>query len=184
VLEITHPPAREEMQVTLAALANASGDFLLSKAEISKLFILVNDVFPKIRRFIADKTQTIPISYRTIRDLAEKLVLGRDQKTGRMVYHRTPISFDQALYDVLIESYALYEDRMVPKESASLCSVSGLLLDDSLKDRMVALIGEDPYKNHRQAHEGTQEAWDDLVKKIRGITRDVTNLAFPIQRSF
>lgn len=184
VLEITHPPAREEMQVALAALANASGDFLLGKTEVSKLFIVVNDVFPKIRKYVADKTQTIPISYRTIRDLAEKLVLGRDSRTNRMVYHRTPTSFDQALYDVLIESHALYEDRTVPKEIATLASTAGLLLEDSLQERMVALIGDETYKNHRQAHEGKQEAWDDLVKKIRGITRDVTNLAFPIQRSF
>ena len=109
VMQVGYPPRKEEMLASLVALANPEGDFLRSKEDLGKLYILINEVFPKVRAYIEGKRQVIPLSYRTIRDIGEKLVQYRDPKTKAPVYQPTKTSFDQAVYDVMVESYGLRE---------------------------------------------------------------------------
>jgi len=186
IMEITPPPKREEMRVALVALANSAGDFLLSREDLAKLVMLITDVFPKIRNYVKDKPQSVPISYRTIRDIAEKLVLYRDINSGKHIFHRTDKSFDQAAYDVLIQSYAIYEDAVIPKQIAVLATAEGLLLDDVIENEVKALVGEETYDANKKAHtdEANRDNFNEIVKQIRGITRDVSGLAFPKVRAF
>jgi len=185
VIDVKYPPVKEEMQVFLGAMSNPEGDFLRPADDLSKVYLAVNDLFPKIRDFIEDKNQSLPISYRTIRQIGEKLVLYNDPETGMPVYNPTEKSFDQALYDVLVESYALYEDKTIPQEIVKVATSMGLMLDDSIKDKVEGWIGKETYEERKKTFADHKEDFDEIVKKIRGLsTAGLTIEDFPDQRSF
>ncbi len=179
VMEQDYPPTKEEMMVALVSLANAEGDFLRSKDDLAKLYVLLYNVFPGVRTAIEDKPQSIPISFRTIRDLGEKLVQYKDPKTGRLVYNPSDKTFDQGLYEVLVDPYKLYEDKTIPREIVRLATSAGLMLDDSIKDQVVGWIGAEEYDRRKKAAEEHKEDFDVIVRKIRGEMQDVSNLAMP-----
>jgi len=170
IMEVGYPPPQEEMQVALAALANAEGDFLRLKEDLAKLYILVFELFPKIRDYIQDKSQIVPISYRTIRDLGEKLILYRDPETKKLVYSPTDKTFDEALYEVLVGSYSVYEDKTVPKEIIELATSIGLLLDDKVKDKVVGWIDKQTFEERQKTFQEHKEDFEEIVKKIRGMS--------------
>ena len=184
VMYIEEPPKREEMKVSLAALANAEGDWLRSNEDLAKLFVVINDLFPHIRAEIKNKvTPTIPISYRTIRDIGEKLVQYRDPDSGRLVYQPTDKTFDEALYEVLIDSYRLYEDQTVPLDIINHCTSSGvgLFLSPELKDRIVNWIGKEKYEQRVKSLKGSEKDIKAIIDQIRGITKDVSADVVPTQ---
>lgn len=188
VMEVDPPSKDEEMLVALAALADADGNFLRSKADLVKLYVVVNELLPKVRAYIADKKQAIPVSYRTIRDLGEKLVQRLDPKTKKPIYHPSDMSMDQALYEVMIHSYALYEDDTIPVNIVNLATTQGLLLDDpKIKDDVIACIGKEEYEKRQGLFKDRQEDFDDIAKKIRGLkelSQDALSSALPEQRHF
>jgi hypothetical protein len=172
VMEVDYPGVREEMQVALTALANIHGDFLRSKQDLAKLFVLIHEVFTKVREFIADKPQSIPLSFRTIRDLGEKLVLYRDPKTKRHIYEPTKKSFDEAAFEVLVGSYPLYEDKTIPTEITNLATSLGLFLQEpNIKDKVVALIGEQTYKDRQEEFNKPEniKSYEQIANEIRGL---------------
>lgn len=182
VMEINYPSPKPEMQVALVALSDAEGDLLRSKDDLARLYVLIYEAFPKIRSFIEDQRQVIPISFRTIRDLAEKLVLQRDPKTGIPVYQATAKSFDEAVYEMLVGSYALYEDKTAPKEIVNLLTSVGILLDDRVKDKVVpAWMDNDTYEERQRAFAEHKEDFTDIVKKIKGTQTQSSEAEFPIQ---
>jgi hypothetical protein len=172
VMEIGYPPRNEEISVALASLANSDGDFLRSRYDLAKLVVLINEVFPRIREYTKDKRQAVPISYRTIRNLGEKLVRIRDPQTGAPVYQPTNKSFDEALYEVLIGTYALYEDKSIPTEIADMAASAGLMLDPEVKDRMTKLIGETKFKQYEDAKKNNVKAFNDILKIIQGLSTE------------
>lgn len=185
VMEVEYPPTKEEMRVALAALSNAEGDFLRSKDDLAKLFVLVNEVFPRIRKFTEDKPQSVPVSYRMIRDLGEKLVLYHDPKTKETVYQPTNKSFDEALYEVLVESYKLYEDQTAPKEVVNIATSVGLLLDDPVKEKVSGWLGKETYDERKKTFTEHSEDFKLIVKRIQGLSRDMADsTAMPEVRSF
>lgn len=185
VMQIGYPPRKEEMLAALVALANPEGDFLRSKEDLGKLYILINEVFPKIRSYIEGKRQVIPLSYRTLRDIGEKLVLYRDPKSKKPVYRATNKSFDEAAYEVMIESYGLYENKEAPKEIANLLTSVGILLDDEkIKDKVISLIGQETYEERKKASEENKKDFEEIVKEIRGIQQFATGENVPLTKSF
>jgi len=184
VMEVEYPPSREEMYIALCALSNPEGDFLRSKDDLAKLFVTVHELFPKIRTFVEDKRQSIPVSYRTIRDIAEKLVLSHDPRTRKAIFAPTNKTFDEALYEVLVESYAVYEDKTVPKEIVNLATSVGLMLDDSVAERVIKSIGEDEFKKRKDTFEEHKEDFDEIIKKIRGLSKETSDMAIPASRQF
>ncbi len=187
VMEVEYPGAKEEMQVALTSLANIEGDFLRSKKDLAKLYVLINEVFPKVRNYIEDKPQSIPLSFRTIRDLGEKLVLYRDPKTKRHIYEPTKKSFDAAAFEILIGSYPVYEDKKIPEELAKLATSVGLFLDDeSIKDEVIKLIGQKLYDERKAEFDKpeNQKSYQEIVDKIRGMSQDVSAMELPQNKNF
>ncbi|KKP33197.1 MAG: hypothetical protein UR22_C0001G0010 [Parcubacteria group bacterium GW2011_GWC2_32_10] len=181
-LEVGYPPRSEEMKVALCSMSNPEGDILRSKDDLAKLYILVNEVFPKVRKFIEERNQIIPISYRLLRDLGEKLVSYSDPKTKKPVYQPTGKSFDEVLYEVMIGSYSVYEDKTVSTEIANICTSVGLMLDDSIKDKMESWVGKEELESRKKTFEEHKEDFKEIVKKIQGISRDVSELPLPDQK--
>ncbi len=188
VMELDYPPIVEETRVALVSLANAEGDFLRSESDLAKLVVLVHEVFPSIRKHIEDKNQAIPISYRTIRDLGEKLVLYKDPATGKPVYQPTNKTFDAALYEVLIDTYALYEDRTLPKEIVRLATSAGLLLDESVREQVEKHIGHEEFDKLKTTFDSPEKKKDmeDVVNMIRGMITGTGEFAtaIPTGRGF
>lgn len=184
VMEVDYPASREEMYIALCALSNPEGDFLRGKEDLAKLFVTVHELFPKVRTFLEGKRQTIPISYRTIRDLGEKMVLYQDPKTKKPVYQPTTKTFDESLYEVLVESYGLYEDKTIPQEIVNLATSVGLMLDDSVQARVETIISEDEFKKRKETFEAHKEDFAEIVKKIRGLTTETSDLLQPASRNF
>ncbi len=175
VMEVDYAPTREEMRVALASLSNAEGDFLRSKDDLAKLYVLINEVFPRVRNYTEGKDQTIPISYRLIRDLGEKLIMYNNPKTNEAVYQPTDKSFDEALYEVMVDSYKLYEDQTIPKEVVNIATSVGLLLDNSVKEKVTGLIGQETYDERKTAFTEHAEDFRQIVKKIQGLSRDMAD---------
>lgn len=185
VMEINHPSPKTEMEVSLISLSNTERDFLRSKDDLAKLYVLVYEAFPKIRSFIEDERQVIPISFRTIRDLAEKLVLQHDPKTGVPVYQTTGKSFDQAVYEVLVASYGLYEDKKPPTEIVNLLTSVGILLGDDVKGKIVpAWMDQKTFDERQETFAKHKEDFDDIVRKIKGQSTQSLEIDFPTRRSF
>lgn len=181
-MEVNYPPRSEEMKVALCSLANPEGDLLRSPDDLAKLYVLMNEVFPKVRKFTENKPQIIPISYRTVRDIGEKLVQYSDPKTGKPVYQPSGKSFDEALYEVMVGSYSVYEDKTIPKEIVQMCTNVGLLLDDSVREKVEGWIGKEAFDEKQKTFGVRKEDFREIVKKIQGITRDVSELPMPEQR--
>jgi MoxR-like ATPase len=168
-LEVEYTPPREEMQIALIALANPEGIFLRSSEDLAKLYWTIFELFPKIRKFTEDERQIIPISNRTIRDLGEKLVQYKDPVTRAPIYRPTDIDFDEALYDILIESYSQYESKKIPEQIVKLATAQMLLLSDSVKDKVIGWIGEDLYNERRATRDSNKESFEEITKKIQGM---------------
>lgn len=188
VMEVDYPPEKEEMDVALAAFSDANGNFLRPQEDLAKLYYTIYEFFPKVRDYIVDKPQAIPLSFRTIRDLGEKLVLNRDPDTKIPVYHPTDKSYDEALYEVMVEGYPLYEDKKIPEQIVRLGTNIGLFLTPELEERVSNWIGRDLYDEKKKQFSEHKEDYNEIVRKIRGIpdspTEMVTNMAFPTQRNF
>jgi MoxR-like ATPase len=186
VMEVGYPSSREELLVALTALSNPEGDFLRSDEDLAKLFVLIHEVFPRMRKYLEDKKQTIPVSYRTIRDVAEKLVLNRDPKSKQLVYQPSNKSFDEALYEVLIDSYSLYEDKEQPKKWVEALTSLGLLLDDDkVKERVIGWIGEADYEERSEKFKEMKEDFQQVVSKIKGAIRGMgADMAIPDQINY
>ncbi len=169
VMELDYPPSKEEMDVGLAAFSDAEGNFLRPTDDFAKLYYTINDLFPKVRSYIKDKPASIPISFRTIRDIGEKLVLYTDPKSGKPVYRATDKTYDEALYEVLIDSYRLYEDQTVPQEIVRLGINIGLFLDPSIEDKVLKWVSKEDYEEAKTAFAEKKEDYYDIVKKMRGV---------------
>lgn len=170
VMEISYPPANEELTVALAGLCDAEGGILRSKEDVAKTLILTKDAFPKIRTLLEGKEATIPISWRTIRDIGEKLIKEKEAY-GQKIRQRTSKTFDQAIYEVLAESYRIYEDKTVPKEIVNLCTSLGLMLDEDLKKKIVDRDGyltEEEFYKRQEIRDAHQMDWEEIVKEIKG----------------
>lgn len=172
VMEMNYPPRHEEMSVALASLADSEGGFMRSEDDLAKLVVLINEVFPRVRTYVQDKRQAVPLSYRTIRNLGEKLVRIRDPKTGEPVYQPTDKSFDEALYEVLIGTYSLYEDKSLPTEIADMSASAGLMLGPEVKERVEKLIGAAKFKQYEEAKKANVKAFSDIIKIIQGLTTE------------
>ena len=172
IMEVGYPSAQEEMQIALASLASPEGDFLRSKEDLAKLLVLVNEAFPGIRNLIQDKEQSIPISFRTLRDIGEKLVIARDPKSGKPIYRPTNITFNEAVYDILVNSYPIYEAKEIPREIVQYLISVGLLLDDSVKEDVLKWVDKDKYEENRKRFEAKKEEFEEIVKKIRGLSKE------------
>lgn len=192
VLEVGHPDTREELEVAMAAMSDANGYFLRSDEDLMKLSVLIDQVFPKARLRGEKERTAIPVSYRTIRHLAEKLVIQRDPETKKPIYRSNKgKTFDQALCEVMIGSYAVYESYAskgvkenisdnVPREIVRMCVETGLLLGDDVKPEVIQWIGEETYNEQRAAHEGIgAETRQKIIRQIRGMASDVEALPIP-----
>lgn len=186
VLELDYPPTSEEIDVALLSISTPDGYFLRSKDDIAKMMVLINNIFPNVRKTLANEKQFIPLSYRTIRDLAEKLVHVRDPKTGALIYRPTNKSFDEAAFEVFIDTYALYEGTRAPgmiggaegtganksagiaAQIADFMASGSLLLSDEVKPRMIKLIGEKRYTELRAKAEGHPKAFEEILDEIMG----------------
>ncbi len=185
VMEIPYPPRKEEMLVSLSALANPDGTFLRSKEDLGKLYTLINEAFPKIRSFLEGKRQTIPLSYRTIRDLGEKLVLYRDAKNKKPLYQASKMSFDEAVYQVMVESYKQFEGSENPKAVVDMLTSVGILMDDEkLKDKIMGYIGQEAYDERKKASEDTKKDFEEIIKQIRGLQGFATTEFVPAAKQF
>lgn len=169
IMEIGYPSMSEELQMAFIFFDDQEGYFLRPEQDLLKLCILIRDVFPKIRTVVEEKPGTIPISYRTLRNLAEKLILTRDPKTKEPVYRPTETSFDKALYDILIESYALYEDKTIPKTIVEYCTAAGLFLTNDLKDKVVGIVGETKWDELKKAQSDQEKDYKKMIEAMLGI---------------
>lgn len=170
VMEVVYPPAPEELTVALASLCDSEGWFLRGKDDIARVMILIKDVFPKIRTLLKGKEPTIPISWRTIRDIGEKLVETKEAD-GKKIHQKTKKTFDQALYEVLVESYRLYEDRTVPKEIVNICTSVGLMVDNNLKRKIVDrdnYLPEEEFDKRQELRDSHKKDWQEIVEEIKG----------------
>lgn len=178
-MEIGYPEKREEMQIALATLSDANGNFLRSPEDLAKLLVLVKEVFPSLRKLVEMKEGVDPISYRTLRDLGEKLVTARDATTNQPVYETTKMAFDEALYEILVESNkALLEDKAAVKEIVDILTNAGLLLDPRVKKEVAQWIGEAEYKNRKEAHKESYKDFEAIGREIRNL-KDTAELPLP-----
>lgn len=173
VMEIGEPPLKEEITVGLATLCDVEGNFLRDRDDILKMLILVKEVFPKIRSLIRGKENVLPVSWRTIWDISNKLVetveLGQGKKIRRAYEGKT---FDEALYEVLTQSYALWEDKKLAKEVVKQCAAARLLLSPEMKERIVE---RDKYM--------TEEEWETAIKAAEEGKKDIEELMEEVHRS-
>jgi len=132
IIQVDPVPKTEELALMSALVVDAAGHPILSDAENQNLVLLVGEVFPKIRAFIADKEPMIPLSFRTLRNIAQKLV---DPATGRV---RPGATVGRAAKEVLMDTYRLYEDQRIPNEIARDLVTHGIISDASLLRQLVA----------------------------------------------
>jgi hypothetical protein len=170
------------MKVALCACSNPEGDFLRSRDDLAKLYVLVNEVIPRIRKYTQDKSNIIPVSYRLLRDLGEKLVQYTDPKTKRPVYQASKKSFDEALYEILVDSYSLYEDKTTPKEIVGICTSAGLLLDDSVAEQARGWIGKDEFEERKKTFAEHKEDFREITRKIQGMAKDTAEIPIPVKK--
>lgn len=171
IMEIDYPPAEEELDVALAALSNPAGIFLRPEEDMAKLYYLINEAWPRIRAYIGDKNQIIPVYYRMDRDIAEKLVTASRLPNGRQYWTATKKTFDEAVYEVMVESYKLYEDQTIPREIINLLTVQGILLSDSVRGQVEPIVGQDEYKKRREEHEKNRQDYLAVIDRLKGITK-------------
>lgn len=172
VEEIGYPPKREEMMVALSSMADAEGNWLRSIDDLGRLYLLVTEVFPSVRKYIEDRPQSVPISYRTIRQLGETLIQYRDLQTNQPVYRPSNKSFDEAVYEVMVGSYGNYEDKTVPKEIVNICTRLGLMMDDSIKDKVMVWIGKEAYEERKKDQESQVKSREQIIEDFRGLAKD------------
>ncbi len=182
VMRIEYPPSEEEMKIALCALSNPEGDFLRSEEDLAKLYVLINEVFPRVRKLTEDKPQMIPVSYRLLRDLGEKLVIYSNPETGQPIYKPSRKTFDQAICEVMGESYDIYEEETIQREIANIATSVGLMLDDSVRGRVEEWIGKDDFEERKKTFKAYKEDFRKLAKKIQGKIGDVSNLSIPQKR--
>lgn len=184
VMETDYPPRKEEMLVGLSALANPDGFWMRSKEDLAKLYVLINEVFPATRQEVENQPQSVSVSYRTLRDTAEKLISTTD-KDGNPVYRATDKSFDEAAFEVMVETQAaLYEDKTVAKKIVDVGTSVGLFLNDELKDQVLKYISKEAYEERKKSH-AKHEDFAAIVSKVRGLSKDVmADAAVPSARQF
>lgn len=166
IVEAEYPPRHEETTVALASLCDAEGYFLRREEDRAKMMVFVNDVIPKIRVELEGKEGVIPISWRTIRDLGEKLV---EQRTidGQIVRRATSKSFDEGAWEILVDSYKLYEDRSMARNIVDLMTQFGFFVDDEWKRKVVPhYLPEDEFTKRREKRDENIPSFDALVKKM------------------
>ncbi len=132
VVQMDPVPKTEELALMSALIMDAAGHPVLSDAENQKIILLIGEVFPKIRAFIADKEPMIPLSFRTLRNIARKLV---DPAVGRV---RSGATVGRAAKEVLMDTYRLYEDQKIPNEIAKELVTHGIISDPALLRQLIA----------------------------------------------
>ena len=171
-MTVEHLPAKEEMHIALTTLADDRGVFLRPKEDMVRLSFLINDVFPAIRQYLDKQAEGLPVSLRLLRAFAEKLVQVKDPETNVPVYRAREKSFDRALWEVLIETYGLYENKDIVKALVSTISdIGGLFTTDlELKPEVCKYMSDDEYEKKRKAYAEKPASFEDALKKIRGET--------------
>ncbi|NLF24910.1 MAG: hypothetical protein GX589_04535, partial [Deltaproteobacteria bacterium] len=169
VLEVDYPSKRTELTTALALICDRDGNILLDKNDQAKLFVLVNDVFPKLRALITNEKHTVPLSYRTLQNLAEKLVQRHDPETGAPTPRaRGTKSFDQALLEEVLDSYALWDNRKIKGNIVDIMTSVGLLLDDSVKERVLPYINPQIYEERKEIFSKMKGDFDKVTAALRG----------------
>lgn len=174
-IEVKHPPVTEELTVALAFVSAPDGRLLIDKDDTIKMYFLVTEVFDKARKRMEGdarlRQQAVPISYRTLRALAEKLIISKDSESGVGVYRRRErVSFDKATYDALISPYAVYPDKSMAKIIAELCLSLGLLLDESIEKKVRGLVDDVFYENAKEAANNKikDASYEYVIDRIKG----------------
>ncbi len=167
-MDIVTPPLKEELMVSLALLTDASGRFVRGEDDLARMMILIKDVLPPIRNLVASKEGVVPVSWRTLRSLAEKLLVTKDVG-GVPLTTASEKSFDEALVEVILDSYRLYEDKKLPVEIAKLCTDHGLLLSKEIKNKIVPtyMTGEDWDSAYELHTGGEKTTLEEQMKKIQ-----------------
>ena len=171
VINVGYPPTKEEMRVMWAMMSNPNGEFLRSRNDFAKLAIFISTCLPNLRPIVEKDRQSIPISYRTLRYMAEKLVATIDRKSRKPIYAARPASFDSVLWQVLIESQGLYESKEASRLFATELVTAGLLLEPEMRENVVELVGESFYEDALKAHPPgkLRDDLDTILQKQFGI---------------
>lgn len=130
VLEVDVPPSEEERTAMFTFLSDSDHRLMRPDADIVRLMYFVKDTVPSLRGAIKDQRNTIPISYRLFRDLAEQLVDYQHEQPR-------PTSVDRAVFNVLIRPYAVFETRDIPEQLIKLCHAAGLLISEEVQDEVI-----------------------------------------------
>lgn len=85
---------------------------------------------------------------------------------------------------MLVKSYPIYEDQTIPKEIVNLCTSTGLLLHESVAPQVKKWIGEDVYNERKEKFLKHKEDFNEIVKKVRGLSADSMDTTFPVSRKF
>ncbi|MFH1430079.1 MAG: AAA family ATPase [Candidatus Uhrbacteria bacterium] len=131
VVQVDYVPKEEEIALTASLVEDGAGRPIIDN-EMSKKFVwLIGEVFPKVRAFIEDKPQGIPLSFRTIRNLIGKLV---DRKTESV---RSGAGIGRAAVEVLVDTYQLYPDKTIPTQIARELITQRIIVERDIIDDLV-----------------------------------------------
>lgn len=164
VIEMTFPPVEEELEFMDISLSGQNGEYLRSPEDDFALFHLIKDIFPAIRENQEQETRipTIPVSFRTIKDIAADLVKKetvKDSKTGKFIkfYSPTETNVDRAVFNHLIRPYALYPEakEMVASYVDTLMNY-GFFLSEEMEDEILKFVDRDALKRKRESFKGLE----------------------------
>lgn len=168
IMEVSVPPLKEEIIVSLALLTDASGTFLRNEEDLTRMMILVKDVLPVIRNLLKGKEGVLPVSWRTLRFITEKLLITK-KEGGVPVTTASDKTFDDALLGVILDAYSIYEDKKLVGEIAEACTNHGLLLSSEMKNKLVPkYMSEEKWTSAVEAHTGGEKSTlEEQMKKIQ-----------------
>ncbi len=167
-MEIGYPDKQHELSLAIALLSDRSGYFVRSEQDLIKLAILVNEAFPKIRSLIERERHTIPVSFRTLRAIAEKLVRMDPNRGIPLGQPRLEVTFDEAVFQVMVASYSLFENPKIPREIVDILTSVGLLLDDSVKEKVLNYIDNSTYQERKKMFSDMKEDLEQIKAILLG----------------
>ncbi len=126
VIEVDYADSSDEFMVMVALICNAYTEILRDTDDVYKLGVFVNEVVPKLRAEMNKaKTPSNPISFRTYHEIGRALVT-----PGPAGSPRPSTSVDRAIFESVVNPFALWVDRDLVKRLISLMMEADLLIDD------------------------------------------------------
>ncbi|MFH0860802.1 MAG: rhodanese-like domain-containing protein [Candidatus Altiarchaeota archaeon] len=164
VIFFDYPPAEQEYEVMQASVSDSDGEVRRSRKDMQDLMVLTGEAVPKIRKGIAKMANAIPISLRSTRQIGG-LLFNRQTQTPK------DIALDKAVKWVLVDTYAITEDKEPAKLVVAELTACGILLSEGIGEKLVedGLLKEADLERKRESHKiGYRSVSVDDFKELVG----------------